>query len=452
MPQQKKEDSMGRNNQSPARQTTLNSFLGLQDTAASNTKQPKTVKMSKRKREDTPSVFAFFKRQKTTKRKKALEEIHTTQEAAKKPLIVISYRPDRDGKGALYDHRAIQVMSQQATAIVREEKTKISKFQRKVCDVTFNFTYGKHDDYYARTMPPLIEESGELPGLLIIPGVSSTEYKSAEYQARKQFEFNLIEKAKNTGQPIMGICGGSWVIWEYYGGSITSVVDHSFRSGMPRLLDTGKVGNNKQIHRIKLQEDAFLLKAALNYDKQNPVLFPVNSVHSYAADHSTLPATFQISALAKQDDELAPLSAHSKTKEKMKPTEDAVEAFESIHGAPILGVQWHPEAYTNTADETQYPKNQQHLLHYMAKAGETFKNRQLLNAEFNEHYESVRKNLKKTNLIAPNNSVVCKKTASSIYFTLFKLKDTGSLRHVDEATQEIQIKENYLGSKGYKIT
>lgn len=250
---------------------------------------------------------------------------------------------------------------------------------------------------------------------------------------------------------MMGICGGSWVIWEAFGGEITKVTDHSFRSDMPRLLESGKVGNNKQIHRIALQPKARLLEAALAFDESNPVFFPVNSVHSYAVDAATLPEDLQISAVAKQDDSLAPISAHSEAKEKMKPTENSVEAFESVYGAPILGVQWHPEAYTNSLEEISYSQNQQHLLNYMIQAGQTFKNRQLVNKELLENKDTVKNRLNKVALIGNNNGVCRRKTCNSIYFSLFKLQKTNALRHRKEALREIQMMEDYLISKGHRI-
>lgn len=428
------------------RQTTLDVFLKLKDSASSSLKRPLVLKRNKRKCEDkTLSLYACLDLQNQKRRKVVSDEIHSQQEASEIAPAVISYR---DGRGALFDHRALQVISQQPTVIVMGETATLTNLWMAIKGVTFDLSYGTFDSCYARHIPPVVEVNNQ-QGLLVIPGVSSLDYVSPGYQARKAFEFKLIEKARNCGQPVMGICGGSWLIWESYGGKITNVTDHSFRSGMPRLVSNGKVGYNKQIHRISLQQDASLLKAALDFDENKPVLFPVNSVHSYAVDASTRPIDLQVSAVAKQDDSLAPISAHNKSEEKMQPTENSVEAFESLHGAPILGVQWHPEAYTT--DELPYSKNQQKLINYMIQAGQTYKNRQLVNEELLKNYNIIKNNLRKTDLVDNYNGVLTRKTDSHIHFSLFKLQNTGTPRHRDEAMREIQIKEDYLREKGWRL-
>ena len=50
----------------------------------------------------------------------------------------------------------------------------------------------------------------------------------------------------------------------------------------------------------------------------------------------------------------------------MKPEEGLVEAFESVSGSPIMGIQWHPEGYSD--------KDPAHgnLLKYMALAGTAY--------------------------------------------------------------------------------
>lgn len=85
----------------------------------------------------------------------------------------------------------MQVISQWPTVVAKDEATSINGFHRQVRDATFVFQ-GQFDNYYGRTIPPLLSEIDTQQGLLFIPGVSSTEYTSSEYQARKAFEFKLV--------------------------------------------------------------------------------------------------------------------------------------------------------------------------------------------------------------------------------------------------------------------
>lgn len=44
-----------------------------------------------------------------------------------------------------------------------------------------------------------------------------------------------------------------------------------------------------------------------------------------------------------------------------------MESFESLLGAPIIGVQWHPEGYDSNKDSSH-----SNLLRYMALAGQAY--------------------------------------------------------------------------------
>jgi hypothetical protein len=58
---------------------------------------------------------------------------------------------------------------------------------------------------------------------------------------------------------------------------------------------------------------------------------------------------------------------------------NAVEAFETRHGAPMLGLQWHPEAYN--PDQPEYHANR-NVMNFMARAGDAYEARRLTLRQF----------------------------------------------------------------------
>jgi gamma-glutamyl-gamma-aminobutyrate hydrolase PuuD len=407
--------------------------------------------LKKKKNDDAgcQNIELFFRRNEHAKRLKALKAIVNVQSKAPIAPIAITYRHDREGRGALYDHRSIQAAAKIPTGLLNRGeysahlKTQIERFQ-------YQMKFGDQLEGTVHKYPPLLSEYSVNYGLVVLPGVSVTEFNSADYLERKQYEFAYIQKARLIGQPVLGICGGCWVIYQQYGGQIVSVADHSYRAGMPRLSDaTGKIGNNKQIHRIAIKEDENLLRAALGLKPKESAFPPVNSVHSFAPDLKIIPDGLTITAISVQDDELAPISAKTtnQEKEKIKPEANTIEAFESTHGAPVLGVQWHPEAYSGRGEDIPYSENQSSLIKYMALAGQAFLWKRKLLEEFNANFPKIIRTLHQTNLLSFNHTVIRQKQKDHFRFDLFKLKRTEDVRHIDEAKWEIMVKEIYCEEK-----
>lgn len=394
----------------------------------------------------TRSIEFYFHSKEHIKRLKALKAILNQQTQAPEAAIAIPYRNDSEGRGALYDHRGIQAAAKKPTGILNKGiyhsnlKSQIERFQ-------YQMKFGEQLDSTFHKYPPLLSEIETNYGLLLLPGVSMKDFESPHYEERKKYEMNLIKNARMVGQPILSICGGCWVLYQQYGGQITEVTDHAYRAGMPRLSDvTGKIGNNKQIHRIAIKEGENLLRAAFGLRKNDDNCLPVNSVHSYAPDPSNIPSGLEITAISVQDDELSPVSAKANNleKEKMKPQSNTIEAFESTHGAPVLGVQWHPEAYTGKNEGEVFAENQMNLIRFMALAGQAFLNKQKLLAEFKKDFFSIKSSLRHTHLFAFNHTVVRQQQKGYFQFNHFRLKQTTELRHPDEVKWEIECKENYF--------
>lgn len=412
------------------------------------------LKDQKRKHEtlvSQPSLYAFFSQENSRKRQKVDAKIDALHKKEQKAPIVISYRDDGRGQGAYYDHYTMQLLTNTPTAIASTSDKSTVKLLEYLRTVTYDLRFG--DEAQSRHVPPSLDQIGQSYGLLLIPGVArnTLDKRSKDYEVRKTNEHELINRATYQGQPILAICGGSWLLWEYFGGTVKEVSEHNCRAGMPRIKDsTGKIGHNIQIHRIAIEEEAATLKSAMAYGRLGhsmEVDFSVNSVHWQAPDEKQVPHNFQLSATAVQDEKLAPKNAKS---EKMQPEEGTVEAFEAKHGAPILGIQWHPEAYTNNTPSQHYPSNHQHLIKYMVQAGQAFKNRKAMVAEFKQHFSPDKSfPLRETNFLVDNNEV--KKFVSNKK-SILEFKRVGFLkskckRHVNEIEAEIRMKEDYLRSK-----
>lgn len=416
------------------------------------------LKSHKRKHEalqSQKSILHFFKIEESKKRTKFNKKIEEEHKKEQKASVVISYRDDGRGQGAYYDHYTTQLLTGAPTAIASSSDKSTRDLVEYLRTVTYDLQFGDVDEAQSRHVPPSLEQVNKSSGLLLIPGVarSTLDRRKKDYQARKTNEEKLIQQAINKGQPILAICGGSWQLWEYFGGKVKEVKEHNCRSGMPRIKDsTGKIGHNIQIHRIQIDEKASILKSAMAYNRLGhtaDVNFSVNSVHWQACDAEAkeTPDCFQVSAVAIRDDKLAPKNNKG---EKMQPEEGTVEAVESKNGAPILGIQWHPDAYTKNTPAKYHPVNQQHLIKYMAQAGQTYKNRQTLVADFQQKFTPDAKlPLRSTSLIVKHNEVkrITNTTKGTIEFKRVGFCKSKQKRHICEIETEIRMKEEYLREK-----
>ncbi len=286
--------------------------------------------------------------------------------------IIISYRNESHGGGAYYDHYTIRKATRADTIIAHSGQMEILAF-----DQSIKFSLPTPTSYSDFT------QISDKSGLLVIPGRSREieTKRSVDHRIRSEFEQNLIKNALLRGQPILAMCAGSWQLWQAMGGSIVTVEDHNYGAGMPRISQThGNIGYNKQIHRIRITEDNLLKNIMRVSSSDRP---SVNSVHWMAPYGPSKPARVIISAITVQDDDIAPNSRQSR---KMKPTADSVEAFENEFGAPVMGIQWHPEAY-NESDKADL-ESQKHLgiIKFMAAAGTTYFNKRRVLKELEEKF------------------------------------------------------------------
>ena len=397
-------------------------------------KKPACVKRP-RPTEATPSLHKY-KFLNPDKRSKIDLTMVERKARATVSTIGITYRQDGEGAGAIFDHQTLQLSTDNPTAMINTDEYS-RDFDKAIRGFPNFLKYGIKVDKTEFTFPRIANINDPDLGLLVIPGVSAKSFTSNEYKIRHASETAIIKQALMRGQPILGICGGSWTLYQQYGGTLKSVEGHSYRGGMPRLgKNDGLPSHNKQMHRIRLCEESTLLQAGLHLKAGRGENITVNSVHSYAPDDRNIPAELVVSATAIADATLAPSNC--------KPTEISIEAFESKNGTPVLGIQWHPEAYANTSAHAQ-------LLRYMTQAGHRYKTNRLVQKELRDNFKDIRSGLKKQNKLAYNYTAVRKATDKKVIFTLFNLKHTHDVRHLDEAKIEGRSKENYLLDPAYKV-
>ena len=295
-------------------------------------------------------------------------------------VVAIAYRDDGGGKGAFFDHFTLRNLTGWATEITHPEGISTVDFANWV-------NYRNGEQLYGLPMntnlPALSADEAVNSAFLFIPGYTrdADDKQLPIHQARIAYEKKLISKAMTRGQPVLAVCAGSWTLWQAYGGEVIPVTDHNYGGAMPRLSKSKpEVCNNKMIHRVDLSPHSFI-SGAMGFKEVITEKPLVNSVHWNAVDNTAhkLPLTLEVTAIAVKDDEIAPFSRQQK---KMQPQE-SVEVFETKFGVPMLGIQWHPEAF-NPGENLR----QESIFKFMKEAGQTYLNRKALNTEFQKVWSS----------------------------------------------------------------
>ena len=295
-------------------------------------------------------------------------------------VVAISYRDDGAGKGAFFDHFTLRNLTGWITQMTHEATINTIDFSNYV-----NYRNG-HEMYglpMNLDLPALATDDAENAAFLFIPGYTrdADDKQTLTHQTRINYEKELIAKAKTRGQPVLAVCAGSWTLWQAFGGQVIPVADHNYGGAMPRLSKSEpKICNNKMIHRVDPKPHSFL-SGAMGFKEIITEKPMVNSVHWNAPDNAPekVPTTLEITATSVKDNEIAPLSRQAN---QMQP-DDSSEGFETKFGVPMLGIQWHPEAFNPGENQRQAS-----IFKFMKKAGETYLNRKVLNQEFKNAWSS----------------------------------------------------------------
>jgi gamma-glutamyl-gamma-aminobutyrate hydrolase PuuD len=323
--------------------------------------------------------------------------------------VTIVHREDGHGTGAFWDHYTTQKMTGRNTLAVHPDAVTPS--------IVTHAANGNRGHNYRGAMPssdplPLPSEVGGGSGLLMIAGGNAgleseqsrrhkdhtpTGDAAVRHGHRQALERELLRQARLTGRPVLAVCGGSWRLLETFGGQ-TRLVDpntHQSRQ-MPYLRADGQVGGGSHIqeHGVRFATSTSILSGAMQTGGQ-PLPANVNSVHWAVADErrpreltgverlapssSTEPGRqmLQVTARGATEQE-RPYQGLSST-ELQQRHRNAVEAFETRHGAPMLGLQWHPEAYN--PDQPEYHANR-NVMNFMARAGDAYEARRLTLRQF----------------------------------------------------------------------
>jgi hypothetical protein len=144
---------------------------------------------------------------------------------------------------------------------------------------------------------------------------------------------------------------------------------------------SNKISFNVPLHSINIKNDTLLktsMTSKIKINKENKKSkfkqkIVVNSVHWRAPDESTLSPLLLISSKSINESEEI---IKNRTGQSLKP-DVCIESFETKYGSPILCILWHPEAYVGSENKSH--ENQINLLNYMAKAGDVYSKKIILN-------------------------------------------------------------------------
>jgi gamma-glutamyl-gamma-aminobutyrate hydrolase PuuD len=339
--------------------------------------QKKTPQSAQSQKDINTSIFDIIRDQKKT---------------AKIPQskIAISYRGSnfshKDGEGILFDHARLQKLTSFETCSITvpdkivQEKAK-ELFLSALKQRAFILPKGNPD----------FTDNVKDKGLLVIPGRTKAQENEPQ---RLEHEYRILRDAFNRGQPVLGICAGAWRVYELFSiwsqnpdqlnlssqqllqkhkiaETLVDVTDHVYSGGMIRLAREGiRATYNIQLHDIEIDRGSHLYNALNPRFTIPSTRMSVNSVHWKAINPTTLPTNIKISSTSRQN---PTFERKNRQKLDVNPDENSVESFETVSGAPILGIQWHPEGYDSSDKQSA-------LLKYMAEAGNSyFLKRQMLN-------------------------------------------------------------------------
>jgi len=340
--------------------------------------------------------------------------------------VTIAYRDSGHGTGAFWDHYTMQ----QTTG--RESIASHPGGMEPTISSTDPTKPGKKN--YSGDLPRShTTTTGGGRGLLVVAGgnyglesesprhAAHTPKGSAaeRHQQRREHEEALLKQAQLTGRPVAGLCGGSWSVLESYGGTTQQLNSgtHQARS-MPFIKKDGNISNNFEPHGIDL-EPKTMLHSQSAWQRQDPmdvdggpapgprwannqettrIPYDVNSVHWAAAREDAgglVPRDPQDEALVAK---LANLQVSARDTTHANPfmqappgaPQYAAEAFESRSGAPVMGMQWHPEAYASGHADKPAAAMSQNALNYLAQAGDAYEARRTNTGQFERDMQSSR--------------------------------------------------------------
>ena len=240
--------------------------------------------------------------------------------------IGISFRPDGDGVGSLWDHFTFQNMFPNDKTFIlissKDNHDPIEMLRRaandKITKVTAEVGKPKNMD------------------VIVIPGVSRKDNN----QVRMEYEKRLISKYYKV-KPLILICGAVWKL-EMFGAEISDVSSHC-NARMMNIFNA-KIRYNINIHSVGVQQN----QTAISIFGKKTRSFEVNSVHWRAIESLGPNLSKECDVVLRSTDVvLKPNKQPRKQRnnEVMASQRDVIECVVSKQGPPLVAVQYHPEAY-----------------------------------------------------------------------------------------------------------
>lgn len=319
------------------------------------------------------------------------------QRALERQPITVAHREDAFGAGAFWDHYTLRNATGRQTDISHHADVKPLLQPPGV----------RKKRQYAGPLPGEAPDTGTGPGkgLLFIAGgnygletelpepnkdhTPESDSAKARHERRAEHERTLLKEARLSGRPVLAVCGGSWRMLEAYGGQTRAVKPKTHQTRqMPYLTKSGAVARVASEHDVAVRAGSALGSAFRDDGGQTPTR--VNSAHWAVAEESFpgwLKGVPRVGG-PRSREQLLQVSARGVTPNdppylgKTGPAHPhSVEAFETRYGAPVLAVQWHPEAYDQGFDAAQLQANRRILTH-AAQAGDAYEARRAATAEF----------------------------------------------------------------------
>ncbi|KAI8810971.1 hypothetical protein BJ742DRAFT_799379 [Cladochytrium replicatum] len=301
-------------------------------------------------------------------------------------VIDIIYRADGDGKGAFWDHYTIQIATGCPTralfiplSLVDNTENSARKFEEYLRNQTFNLPHSEHSHNLSKTCPLFVhvpfDDHKALKrticqrdgGLLVIPG-SDAKIWTKDHASIVSRAKRVLPLCQTIGRPVLAICAGTIALGESVGWETESVEGHA-SARMMTLNSMGSVAHNSQMHRLSF-ESGTILSALDQLSRCGTTVterIRSNSVHNVALI-GTPPAGWTVSAKS-----VEPLLTN---RHKTEPEEDVTEAIEAIFGVPMIGTQFHPEAYSKTKGKRKTTTESEldcafhrSIIDYMAQCG-----------------------------------------------------------------------------------
>ncbi|KAI8847098.1 hypothetical protein BC829DRAFT_444842 [Chytridium lagenaria] len=297
--------------------------------------------------------------------------------------IDIIVREDGNGKGFLFDHYVIRRTTGRLTrAVFLNPDINPEAFYAQVqgllhAQYTFAFTLppyialstegNSNSNVICRNVFDLLaDKDGEL---LFLPGAHQWERERTAVDAEVSTVFSAV---KTLGRPLLAVCGRMLSLGAADNWVVANLTTHSAGRMLSLSLE-GRIHYNTALHGVALKQDTVLhdIYTKWNHgqdfsEEEKLEFLHVNSVHSAQLYRPTLVTSTGIGEYittpentnGKYFTESArSLPGFKNGRCKDKPIADVIEAIESRWGAPMMGVQWHPEAYESPSTASSGPYN-----------------------------------------------------------------------------------------------